>query len=309
MIRFAAMTLAVVIPRSEVRAACAEGAGRSGYAMTYDGNLGQVVVFGGEAAGGSLTADLMAWDGARWTCVASGGPSPRSDAVLAFDGARKVLVLYGGRAGRESFRDTWEFAGGQWARRDTAGPTPEPHGVAAFDRAAGGVLMFSGLGDDTPARGTWLWNGKAWSSKVHEPREEFPDAAVDGAPDIPARLITARRAGSDRFHPALYTWSGAWTPVMANGDIPLFSPQAPLAATMRGLLLYAGFEADRSVSTWMLDGTTWTRHAGASPSRRKGAQMALDRARGVVVLHAGDDGDRILHDTWEWDGRTWRRIP
>jgi hypothetical protein len=306
-IRFA-MTLALVIPASAARAACAEGPGRSGYAMTYDGNRAQVVIFGGEAAGGSLTADLLAWDGTRWTCLSSGGPSPRSDAVLAFDGSRKVLVLYGGRAGRQSFRDTWEFAAGQWVRRDTAGPTPEPHGVAAFDHAAGGVLLFSGLGDDTPARGTWLWNGKAWSSRANEPRAEFPDAALDATPGNSARLITARRLGPDRYNPLLYAWSGAWTPLAATGDVPVFSPQAPAAATPKGVLLYAGFEADRSVNTWTFDGSAWTRHGGASPTRRKGAQMALDRARGVVVLFAGDDGDRILTDTWEWDGRAWRRI-
>jgi len=35
--------------------------------------------------------------------------------------------------------------------------------------------------------------------------------------------------------------------------------------------------------------------------------MAYDSQRGVTVLFGGDNGSRILADTWEWDGTTWER--
>jgi hypothetical protein len=217
-------------------------------------------------------------------------------------------VLYGGRRGRESFRDTWELgADNQWVLRDSAGPTPEPHGVAAFDMTAGGILMFNGLGDDTPSRRTWLWNGAAWSLKADAPTTEYPNAAFEAGAN--ARLITARRLGPGRYNPVVYAWRGEWTALEAAGDAPVFSPQAPAASIPGGALLYAGFEADQSVGTWMLAGATWTKQPGASPPRRKGARMQLDVSRNVVVLHGGDDGSAALDDTWEWEAsRGWRRV-
>jgi hypothetical protein len=242
-------------------------------------------------------------------CISSTGPSPRTDAGLVFDAMRNVLVLYGGRAGGQAFRDTWEFRGTHWVRRDSLGPTPEPHGVAAFDPAEGGVLLFAGLGDDTPARRTWLWNGTTWTARADEPSGQFPNAAFDGSVAVPPRLMTTRRLGPGKHNPVVYVWRNAWNPLVVDGDLPVFSPQAPAAATHDGAVLYAGFEADRSVSTWTLRGSRWAKHAGPSPGRRKGARMAYDAARDIVVLHAGDDGDRVLDDTWEWDGRAWRRVP
>jgi hypothetical protein len=288
--------------------ACVQDPGRSGYAMTYDAGRQRVVIFGGEAPDG-LTGDLLAWDGARWTCVTSDGPAPRSDASLAYDARRNVLVLYGGRAGRIPFRDTWELSGSTWTLRDTAGPTPEPHGVAAFDSTSGVVVLFAGLGDDTPARRTWNWNGTAWTAAGDEPRAQFPNAMLDGAAGARVRLMTARRIGSDRYNPVVFErLDGAWREISAGGELPVFSPQAPSAAMPNGAVLYAGFEADQRVGTWTLDGARWTRHAGTSPTRRKGAQMTYDALRKVAVLHAGDDGNRVLSDTWEWDGRAWKQI-
>ena len=275
--------------------------------MTYDAGRRQVVAFGGETPTG-LSGDLLAWDGSRWSCASTSGPRPRSDAVLAYDPARDVLVLYGGRAGRESLRDTWELTKGVWVRRDTLGPTLEAHGVAAYDASAGGILMFAGLGDDTPTRRTWLWDGVRWTTRAEEPTGQFPNAMFGGTRMRSARLMTTRRLGPGRHNPVLYDWHHGWSSLVTTGDLPVFSPQAPSALMANGILLYAGFEADRSVSTWTLDGTVWRKHTGESPSRRKGARMAFDVARGVVVMLGGDDGERLLGDTWEWDGRAWRRI-
>jgi hypothetical protein len=306
------LTLAVVLGAFHSPAAapaCVQDPGRSGYAMAYDAGRQRAVIFGGESPDGTLTSDLLAWDGAGWACLTSGGPAPRSDASLAYDARRKVLVLYGGRAGRTSFRDTWELSGSTWTLRDTAGPTPEPHGVAAFDSTSGVVLLFAGLGDDTPARRTWSWNGAAWTPAGEEPRGQFPNAMLDGAAGARVRLMTAVRIGSDRYNPVLFErTSGGWREFSAGGDLPVFSPQAPGATMPNGAVLYAGFEADQRVGTWTLEGARWTRYAGASPSRRKGAQMTYDALRKVAVLHAGDDGNRVLSDTWEWDGRAWKQI-
>jgi hypothetical protein len=43
----------------------------------------------------------------------------------------------------------------------------------------------------------------------------------------------------------------------------------------------------------------------ASPSARDRFAMTWDGGRGQVVLFGGDDGSRVLGDTWVWDGTTW----
>lgn len=278
--------------------------------MTYDPDRRMVLMFGGETTTGSLSATLLAWNGTNWTCIAAGGPPPRSATMLAYDAARHVVVLYGGRAGRAMLRDTWEFSAAGWRLVNDSGPTNEPHGVIAYDSASRAIVMFNGLGDDGPARATWSWNGREWAKRADAPTAEFPNAMFASDGSHGAVLITARRGEPGReFTPPVYEWrASAWTPVSVTGEAPTFSPQAPAAGTASSAVLYAGFEKDQSVTTWILDKSHWRRHDGLSPPRRKGAQMVFDPARSVMVLHGGDDGSRVLDDTWEWNGSSWRKV-
>ena len=285
--------------------------------MTYDSQRKDVVIFGGETANETLSNDTWSWNAKEWRCVAGAGargPSARSAAMLAYDADRRVLVLYGGRIGRQSLRDTWELSDAGWQRVDSLGPTPEPHGVMAFDASSHGVLLFHSLGDDGPTRLTWRWNGRQWAKVAEGPHQQFPNALFASNGIEPALLVTARATGvSDVFDAPLYSWGGiantnVWRAISTTGNAPAFSPQAPAARTSKGALLYAGFESSGKVTTWVLEGTVWRKHAGESPPRRRGAQMVFDSARNVVVLHAGDDGTHVLSDTWEWNGSAWSRV-
>jgi len=293
---------------------CTATAARSGYAMTWDPDRRQAVLFGGEAPGDRLSADTWGWNGTSWGCIAgtgASGPRPRSAAMLAYDARRHVLVLYGGRlGGRDGLRDTWELGPSGWSQRDTLGPTPDPHGVLGWDETTAGVLLYHSRGDDGPGRATWRWSGSAWSKVVDGPDEEFPDALFAGDATNPATLITARATGdNDSFEATLYQWLGnRWLPIPTAGAIPHFSPQAPAARTRSGAVLFAGFEPDRTVKSWVLEGSQWRKVDGVQPPRRKGAQMVFDPLRGVAILHAGDDGQQVLDDTWEWNGSEWRRV-
>lgn len=295
--------------------ACTATAARTGYAMTWDPDRRQVVIFGGEAPGDALSGDTWGWSGTAWRCITgtSGtGPRPRDAAMLAYDARRHVLVLYGGRlSGGVGLRDTWELGSTGWIQRDSLGPTAEPHGALAWDEATGSVLLYHATGDTGPGRATWRWTGTEWSTVTVGPDEEFPDAMLPGDARHPATLITARATGTnDSFEAILYRWGGnRWVPMPATGTAPHFSPQAPAARTAGGAMLYAGFEPDRIAKSWVLEGSRWHPVSGVLPPRRKGAQMAFDPIRGVVVLHAGDDGRQLLTDTWEWDGLRWRQVP
>ena len=292
---------------------CGETPPLSSYAMTYDPSRRQVVVFGGESSDRRPSGELWGWDGRAWSCLTpstNGTPASRGAAVIAFDERRGVLVLYGGRIGRRGLRDTWELSSTGWSLRDTAGPTTAPHGSMAYDSSAGAILLYHSAGDGGALRESWRWDGRGWTSVASGPNAQFPNAMLASDARHPATLVTARQLGAaDAFEPLFYEWrGGGWALMSTTGDVPHFSPQAPVARTPTGALLYAGFEPDTSVRTWTLGGAVWRRYDGPSPSRRRGVQMVFDPSRRVVVMQGGDTGSRLLDETWEWNGARWTRV-
>lgn len=57
------------------------------------------------------------------------------------------------------------------------------------------------------------------------------------------------------------------------------------------------------------DGKQWTqiRTVGPTPGRRDLHVMVYDAARNRTVLHGGT-GEKVLDDTWEWDGKGWLQV-
>lgn len=65
--------------------------------------------------------------------------------------------------------------------------------------------------------------------------------------------------------------------------------------------------------TWEWDGKTWVeRHPLTAPPPRGWHAMAYDDARQRLVLYGGwgrtPSSDRVLGDTWEWDGTAWSEL-
>ena len=92
---------------------------RSGFSMAYMEREGRTLLFGGESYedGHSVRyADTWTWDGAQWTDLHAGGPSPRSAASMAYDPLRDVILLYGGHASDGRPTDTWQWDGREWQR-------------------------------------------------------------------------------------------------------------------------------------------------------------------------------------------------
>jgi hypothetical protein len=117
---------------------------RACHSFAYHEGLGEVVLFGGATACGTRGIDeqkLWGWNGTRWSVLADGGPSPREDALLAYDAGRKVLVLHGGRTRTSVHADTWEWDGTTWVRRTTLG-LPTGGGPMVFDSRRNHSVMF-----------------------------------------------------------------------------------------------------------------------------------------------------------------------
>src|SRR5690606_4973416 len=123
---------------------------------------GEVLMFGGEGAAGTLHNDLWAWDGVDWRAVATThAPTGRRGAALVPDGSGNTLLfggtalLAGGAVGPTD--ETWQFDGVDWVRSNSL-PRPAPRTDHALSiDAAGTVILFGGHDGSARRADTWSW--------------------------------------------------------------------------------------------------------------------------------------------------------
>jgi hypothetical protein len=77
--------------------------------MTYDADLGAVLLFGGSGELSVHLGDSWSWNGSAWTPLSRTTPPPaRWGAALAFDEEERRAVLFGGN-NNQLLDDTWAF--------------------------------------------------------------------------------------------------------------------------------------------------------------------------------------------------------
>ena len=126
---------------------------RSSPALGYDPVRKAVVLFGGQAAGATQAlGDVWEWSGGQWTQKQPTlVPPARTNAMFAWDPARKVLVLGAGLNGNQDVRDVWEWNGTAWTRVEAASPPPRVGAVLVTNPDGAGVIVVGGhskLGTD-----------------------------------------------------------------------------------------------------------------------------------------------------------------
>ncbi|MFT3913636.1 MAG: hypothetical protein QM704_05895 [Anaeromyxobacteraceae bacterium] len=231
------------------------------------------MLFGGMGPGGApvYQNDLWAWTGASWADVspASGRPSARTGAGLAYDRARGKLVLFGGSNGA-ALGDVWEYAAGAWSNRTpgagAASPGPRAYHAMAYDEDLARVVVFGGCdlpqdvfgrcNDAANAYGdVWAWDGAAWT-------ELAPDLGV-----------TARA-----------TFGLAWAPVQHR------------------TLLFGGYDGHTTYALPMeFDGSGWwPSDSGTGAPAALGNAVGLDPTSGRPVTFGGVSAT-ISQESWEWD--------
>ena len=87
---------------------------RAGSAMTFDPNLGAVLLFGGLTSPKPGTFqylnDSWTYSNLTWTLLSSAsGPGPRDQSNLVYDAADNASILFGGYNQTTAFSDTWAF--------------------------------------------------------------------------------------------------------------------------------------------------------------------------------------------------------
>lgn len=154
---------------------------RFGAAAAYDPATHVVMLFGGTSptVGQAVQQfnDTWAWNGATWRRLDSGGPngpSPGSDASMAWDAARAQMLLVAVGA-TDTDGETWSWNGTRWvreARGDLVALVIAS--TMAYDPGSETVLMISPLVGDNAHSAVFGWNGSSW----HPLLAEGPD--LDG---------------------------------------------------------------------------------------------------------------------------------
>jgi hypothetical protein len=278
-----------------------------------------VLVNGGPETGKPDTdpLELWGWDGAAWSALKAGpaGPRWRNFASLAYDSGRRVLVLYGGlQSETRQFVDLWEWDGVTWTQHTGDGPGPRESAGMAYDAARGEVVLFGGAQSGRMMNDTWAWDGEQWRQLADAgPPARFPAGfAYD-----PARehiLLFGGHAVNQRGFTTFgdtWAWDGAaWQALADTGPAPRDGARMVFDPQTQRMLLFGGAQVAESVKyltgTWMWDGAQWQEARVASPTGRVHPAMALDTARGRVVMAGGSNAPGVLlPDVWEWDGQQW----
>jgi len=249
----------------------------------------------------------------------SSPPSPRSDAILAYDLIGDRTLLFGGNLGDEF----WSLDDGTWTQLNPAVvPTARRRGSSATNPVSGEIILYGGQGTSGVLDETWLWNGFTWSQQ--SPTITPGGLLWHGMDHDPVRNVTVVFGGRrNLFSQNEYldeTWeyslaTNSWTQVFPSGvPSPRLRPALSWHPAMQQIMLFGGEDSfgDASNETWVYDGTFWTQinTTGVRPPARTGAQLLQILNRNIVVLYGGRDPVtfEILNDTWEHDGVDWRQV-
>jgi hypothetical protein len=252
---------------------------------------------------------IWSWDGVRWTLLDSSGPHVRNLGGVAYDSRRDKLVFHGGTFSASlSFSDTWEWdPQGGWRRFDVPGPGTRDHTQMTYDPERGVTVLFGGQGSPTSFPGeTWQWDGARWTSMAAAGPAPPVHHAMSFDP-VQKRVLLFGGVGTRSDLGDTWAWDGSAWRESAQAITPRTHARL---APYEGLLLIGGSDARGVVSDNLVwDGASWRTHAFAGPPARYLTGVAYDRARNKTVLFGGGGADdRLLADTWEFDGTAWKRV-
>lgn len=287
---------------------------RNGHAMAYDRDNAVVVPFGG-ADERQVLADLWAWNGQQWRCLAEGGPPPRIFPALAYDGAEKQLILFGGNRvlfGTDEDTDPfldgmWAWDGRAWRQIHTSTPAARAEAAVAYDSDRQRIVLFGGYrvdgGERTRFGDTWEWDGRRWE----QVSSEAPSARNGAAVTYDAQRKRVVLFGGSGTPDETWEWDGRmWEQVVSAETEGRFNSAMAYDPGVDALIRFGGWTREGRVGgTWQYDGARWTRLTDEGPAPRNHTAMVYDSRRGTIALFGGHDGDRVFGDTWEWNGRTW----
>ncbi len=146
---------------------------RANASIAYDAADNEVVLFGGQNAGGYLGDTWVFNVHGQWTQLSpSVSPSPRAAAAMAYDHEDGYVLLFGGVGPSGPLGDTWTFLHGVWTELSTSSAPGPRYGAGIVDcptlvaLGAGEpqvVLLVGGTNGTAYFGDTWAYLGGQWT--------------------------------------------------------------------------------------------------------------------------------------------------
>lgn len=200
---------------------------------------------------------------------------------------------------------------GTWSASSNAPlrPSPRDKHAMTYDPVQKKVVLFGGYSSDDASnvKDTWVWDGKKWAKAS----SAGPSARAGAAMAYDPILNKSVLFGGSHDEQALndtWTWDGIkWKIVSKTGPLPRFEHAMAYFGKHKKILLFGGYNNGDYSDTWEWTGTKWTQIGLDLIGRRKAA-MAYDKKRSRMVLFGGNSGASFLGDTWEFDGKAWKKV-
>ena len=259
---------------------------RFNHPMVYDGDRGEIVVFGGFSAT-DRKGDTWIYNVAsnKWTIVSpQTSPSRRSDPGAAYDAKAKKVIIFGGYGLDDAIQgDTWAFdtESRTWVQMS---PTNMPA------RRYGGVMVY-----DTYSERCLLFGGHLTAEDGKDLGYENEIWAYDYAADDWAKIQTTNKPPARYWHDLAYD------------------------TDRQSIILFGGSQGGGNDlgDTWVYScrDNTWTKvNSTENPSARSQPSLAYDAKAKKTVMFGGADfvvsaTFTYYNDVWALDqNNQWSRL-
>ncbi|MCI4322981.1 MAG: PKD domain-containing protein, partial [Thermoplasmata archaeon] len=213
--------------------------------MTYDGQSGQVLGFGGSETGGPSNTTWV-WNGTRWINESQNltvAPPARLGGSMAYDPSTRTTVLLGGwymtcplwygmicdGVPYQSYADTWGFQNGTWLNLSSSSGSPGAMALPSLAESplTGGIIEFGGATCPNctfpvgrTSNSTWFWG-----PSNEEPIVNVTAAATPNPVDlgIPIHFSVEFEGGRS---PITFAWSFG-TGGTSAGEDPTYEFETP----------------------------------------------------------------------------------
>lgn len=277
---------------------------RAGFAMVYDSNRQQVVLFGG-ADGTTRYNDTWIYKNGDWTKLDTpNAPSERAYSAAAFNNVLDKVILFGGGTATTNYFDTWQFDGTTWTRLQEDGPhltSPE----MAYD-ASRDQLILVGINSETKAE-MYLWTGTTWQKQTPS---VMPNCVQNGQlvyQTQTQKIIQIGGRCSGAFD-GVFEWDGSnWIKTSFTGTPGIAELVAAAYDEVRHeVILFGGIDfAERSLTYGYRDGNWSARGDLVEPGPRSLLVFEAFPSMNETLLFGGQNERIEYNDLWQYANGRW----
>ncbi len=153
----------------------AEGpSARHGVLLSFEGNLQQILLFGGSTVNrdyGEDTGESWTFDGTKWTKLPIHQPANIFNSSGTFGNG--IILRFGGWNGEGRINESWAFRDSQWEQM-TLSPAPEArnHSGLVWDEKNDRFVLYGGHDGKNIFGDTWVFRGNEWHLLLDQPMLE-----------------------------------------------------------------------------------------------------------------------------------------